>query len=184
MKSSKKLNKIKGYHLSIQGKWKGNLFREKWFINGKGIRARGGSLPAYKTCWVPPPPLLGLCQLFGNHVEFTIIKGEPILTVENSYELFFFFPNNTVKRPGVDWHSRDSRFVPWQVFFVFQYGDEKTGAEWQGSSGKGCRCSIFRTEKYFYYHRVSNDRSVLSQSLTILCSVAGISHSRGGDTSL
>ena len=37
---------------------------------------------------------------------------------------------------------------------------------------------MFRTEKYFYYHRVSNDRSVLSQSLTIFCSVAGISHSR------
>ena len=78
--------------------------------------------------------------------------------------------------------SRDSRFVPRQFpdrfFFVFQYSDEKTEG-WQGASGKGSRCSIFRTEKYFYYHRVSNDRSVLSQSLTIFCSVAGISHSRG-----
>ena len=56
----------------------------------------------------------------------------------------------------------------------------RNGAEWQGSSGKGGRCSIFRTEKYFYYHRASNDRRVLSQSLTILCcSVAGISHSGG-----
>ena len=84
--------------------------------------------------------------------------------------------------------SRDSRFVPRQFperFFPFSnMVTRKNGAEWQGSSGKGGRCSIFRTEKYFYYHRVSNDRSVLSQSLTILCSVAGISHSRGGDTSL
>ena len=67
--------------------------------------------------------------------------------------------------------STDSRFVPWQFpdrfFFVFQYGDEKTGAEWLGSSGKGGWCSIFRTEKYFYYHRASNDRSVLSQSLSV-----------------
>ena len=56
--------------------------------------------------------------------------------------------------------------------FVFQYGDEKTGAEWQGSSGKGGRCSIFKIEEYFYYHRASNDRNVLSQS-------AGIGHSGG-----
>ena len=63
-------------------------------------------------------------------------------------------------------------------FSSVQYGDEKTEG-WRGASGKGGRCSIFRTEKYFYYHRASNDRSVLSVSLTILCSVAGINHSRG-----
>ena len=64
-------------------------------------------------------------------------------------------------------------------FFRFSIWRRENGAEWQGSSGKGGRCSIFRTEEYFYYHRASNDGSVLSQSLTILCSVAGISHSRG-----
>ena len=130
MKSSRKLDKIKGYHLSIQGKWKGNLFREKWFIKVQGVRAREGS--PYKTCWVPPPPPLGLCQVFGNHVEFTIIKGEPILTVENSYEFFFSFQTTLSK--GLGWmlfrDSRDSRFVPWhfpdRFFYVFQYGDEKT----------------------------------------------------------
>ena len=83
--------------------------------------------------------------------------------------------------------SRDSRFVPDRslrgFFSSVQYGDEKTEG-WRGASGKGGRCSIFRTEKYFYYHRASNDRSVLSVSLTILCSVAGINHSRGGGTSL
>ena len=65
-------------------------------------------------------------------------------------------------------------------FFRFPRWRRENGAEWQGSSGEGGRCSIFRTEEYFYYHRASNDRSVLSQSLTILCSVTGISHSRGG----
>ena len=110
--------------------------------------------------------------------------GEPILTVENSYELIFFlFPNKNMQRPRVDRDSRVSRFVPGQFpdRFVFQYGDEKRSRmAAEGSSGKGGRCSIFRTEKYFYYHRASNDRRVLSQSLTILCcSVAGISHSGG-----
>ena len=82
-----------------------------------------------------------------------------------------------MQRPGVDviWEFQGFYVcpltVPRQVFFVFQYGDDKTGTERQGSSGKGGRYSIFRTEKHFYYHRVSNDRSVLSQSLTILCSV-------------
>ena len=66
-------------------------------------------------------------------------------------------------------------------FFRFSIcmATRKRAAEWQGSSGKGGRCSIFRTERYFYYHRASNDRSVFSQSLTILCSVTGTSHSRG-----
>ena len=38
----------------------------------------------------------------------------------------------------------------------------------------------FQDKKVFFGHRASNDRRVLSQSLTILCSVAGISHSPGG----
>ena len=39
----------------------------------------------------------------------------------------------------------------------------------------------FQNRKVFFYHRAFNDRRVLSQSLTILCSVAGIGHSpRGG----
>ena len=153
MKSSKKLDKIKGYHLSIQGKWKGNLFREKWFIKGQGVRARAGS--PYKTCWVPPPPPLGLCQLFGNHVKFTIIKGEPILTVENSNELIFFLCKQRCGRawgrcylgiPGVLGLSPDSSLTG---FFRFSTWRRENGAEWQGSSGEGSRCSIFRTEKYF-----------------------------------
>ena len=173
MKSSRKLNKIKGCHLSIQGKWKGNLFREKWFIKGQGVRARAGSL--YKTCWVPPPPPLGLCQLFGNHVEFTIIKGEPILTVENSYELIFFLSKQHCGKawgrcylgiPRILGLSPDTSLTG---FFRFPIWRRENGAEWQGSSGKGGRCSIFRTESYFYYHRASNDRSVLFQSLTISC---------------
>ena len=124
MKSSNKLGKRKGYHLSKQGKWKGDLFREKWYIKEQGVRTRGGASP-YKTCWVPPPPPLGLCQLFGNHVEFTIIKGEPILKVENSDELIFFSFQTTLWK-GLGWmlfrDSRDSRFVPWQFpdrFFSF-----------------------------------------------------------------
>ena len=73
--------------------------------------------------------------------------------------------------------SSDARFVPRQVpdrfFSFFNLWRRENGAEWQGSSGKGSRCSIFRTEEYFYYHRASNDRNVLSQS-------ASISHSLGG----
>ena len=64
--------------------------------------------------------------------------GEPILTVENSYELIFFlFPNKNMQRPRVDRDSRVSRFVPGQFpdRFVFQYGDEKrsrmAGLEWK-----------------------------------------------------
>ena len=62
-------------------------------------------------------------------------------------------------------------------FFRFPIWRRENGAEWQGSSGEGGRCFIFRTEEYFYYHRESNDRNVLSQS-------AGIGHSKGGGTSL
>ena len=100
--------------------------------------------------------------------------------MENSYELIFFlFKQHCGKAwgrcylaiPGILGLSPDSSLTG---FFRFSIWRRENGAEWQGSSGKGGRCSIFRTEKYFYYHRVSNDRSVLSQSLTILCSVAGI----------
>ena len=49
------------------------------------------------------------------------------------------------------------------------------GLEW-----KRRQAFHFQNRKVFFYHRASNDRRVLSQSLTILCSVAGISHSRGG----
>ena len=155
MKSSKKLNKIKGYHLSIQGKWKGNLFREKWFIKGQGVRARAGSL--YKTCWVPPPPPLGLCQLFGNHVEFTIIKGEPILTVENSNEFFLFFFLSK-QHCGKAWGrcylgiqgilrlSPDSSLT---VFFVFQYGNEKTGGRMAGLEWRRRQVFHFQNRKVF-----------------------------------
>ena len=58
------------------------------------------------------------------------------------------------------------------VFFPFSIWQRENGAEWQGSSGEGGRCSIFSTEEYFYYRRESNDRNVLSQS-------AGIGHSGG-----
>ena len=78
--------------------------------------------------------------------------------------------------PGILGLSPDSSLTG---FFRFSIWRRENGAEWQSSSGKGGRCSIFRTETYFYYHRVSNDRSVLSQSLTIFCSVGGICHSRG-----
>ena len=177
MKSSNKLGKRNGYHLSIQGIWKGNLFREKWYIKEQGVRTRGGASP-YKTCWVPPPPPLGLCQLFGNHVEFTIIKGEPIVKVENSDELIFFLSKQHRGKawggcylgiPGILGLSPDSSLTG---FFRFSKCRPENGAEWQGSSGEGGRCSIFRTEEYFCYHRESNDRNVLSQS-------AGIGHSGG-----
>ena len=87
------------------------------------------------------------------------------------------------KRAGILGLSPDSSPTG---FFRFSIWRRENGAEWQGSSGKGGRCSLFRTEEHFYYHRASNDKSVLSQSLTILCSVAGISHSPpgGGGTSL
>ena len=140
MKSSNKLGKRKGYHLSIQGKWKGNLFREKWFIKGQGVRARAGS--PYKTCWVPPPPPLGLCQLFGNHVEFTIIKGEPILTVENSYELIFFLSKQHCGKawgrcylgiPGILGLSPDSSPTGFFRFLIWprENGNRKAGLEWK-----------------------------------------------------
>ena len=185
MKSSNKLGKRNGYHLSIQGIWKGNIFREKWYIKEQGVRTRGGASP-YKTCWVPPPPPLGLCQLFGNHAEFTIVKGEPILTGGEFLwvNFFFLFKQHCGKAwgrcyleiPDILGLSPDSSLTG---FFRFSIWRRENGAEWQGSSREGGRCCISRTERYLYYHRASNDRSVLSQSLTILCSVAGISHSRG-----
>ena len=78
--------------------------------------------------------------------------------------------------PGILGLSPDTSLTGFLRFSIWR---RENGAEWQGSSGEGGRCSIFRTEEYFYYHRESNDRSVHSQSLTILRSVAGISHSQG-----
>ena len=101
--------------------------------------------------------------------------------MENSYELIFFlFKQDCGKAwgrcylaiPGILGLSPDSSL---KGFFRFPIWRRENGAEWQGSSGEGGRCSIFRTEEYFCYHRASNDRSVLFQSLTILCSVTGIS---------
>ena len=83
MKSSDKLGKRKGYHLSIQGIWNGNLFLKKWFMKGQGVRTRGGASP-YKTCWVPPPPLLGLCQRFWKPCWIYYYKGRA------NFELIFF----------------------------------------------------------------------------------------------
>ena len=140
MKSSDKLVERKGYRFSIQGVWKANLFREKWFIKGQGVRARGGPSP-YKACWVPPPPPLGFCQLFGNHVEFTIIKGDPILTEENSYELFFFLSKQHCGKawgrcylgiPGILGLSPDSSLTGFFRFTIWrENGNRKAGLEWK-----------------------------------------------------
>ena len=93
-----------------------------------------------------------------------------------SWVIFFSFHTTLWKGLGymLCGDSRDSRFVPWQVFFVFQYDDEKTRAEWQSSRGKGGRCSIFRTEKYFYHQKCTF--SVLNY---LMFSRADISHSGG-----
>ena len=98
--------------------------------------------------------------------------------MENSYELIFFlFKQHCGKAwgrcylaiPGILGLSPDSSLTG---FFRFSIWRRENGAEWQGSSGEGGRCSIFSTEEYFYYRRESNDRNVLSQS-------AGIGHSAG-----
>ena len=141
----------------------------------------GREPPRIKLVEYHPLPVWDCASLFGNHVEFTIIKGEPILIVENSYEFFFLSKEHCGKTwdrcylgiPGILRLSPDR-------FFSFSNMAIRKRAEWQGSSGKGGRCSIFIAEKYFYHHRASNDGSVLSHSLTILCSVTGISHSQGG----
>ena len=106
--------------------------------------------------------------------------------MENSNELIvFFFPNNTVERPawgrcylgipGILGLSPDSS--PTGLFRFPIWRRENGGMA--GRERKRKQVFHFRTEKYFYYNRASNDRSVLSRSLTILGSVAGISHSRG-----
>ena len=70
-------------------------------LKGKGLEL--GRDPRIKLVEYYPFPRWDCASFFRNHVEFTIIEGEPILTVENSYELvFFFFPNNAVERTGVD----------------------------------------------------------------------------------
>ena len=124
-------------------------------------------------CLPPPPPRR-------HYIDrcITIIKGEPILTVENSYELIFFLSKQHCGKTWGRCYLGILGLSPGRSltgFFRFPIWRRENGAEWQGSSGEGGRCSIFRTEKYFYYHRASNDRSLLSQSLW---SVAGISHSR------
>ena len=52
MQSSKQVM-CKGYYLSIEGVRKGYLFREKWYIKGKGVGPRGGASP-YKNLLTPP----------------------------------------------------------------------------------------------------------------------------------
>ena len=52
MQSSKQ-GMWKGYHLSIKGIQKGYLFREKWYIKGKGLDL-GAKPPRKNICWVPP----------------------------------------------------------------------------------------------------------------------------------
>ena len=92
--------------------------------------------------WYHPLPLWDCASFFGNHVEFSIIKGEPILTVENSYELIFFSFQTTLWK-GLGWmlfrDSRDSRFVPRQFpdrFFSFsnmatRKRSRMAGLEWK-----------------------------------------------------
>ena len=65
-------------------------------LKGKGLEL--GRDPRIKLVEYPPPLPRWDCASFLE----TMLKGEPILTVENSNELIFFFPNNTVERPGVD----------------------------------------------------------------------------------
>ena len=122
-------------------------------LKGKGLELRRD--PRIKLVEYHPLPRWDCASFFGNHVEFTIIKGEPILTVENSYELIFFlFKQHCGKAwgrcylgiPGILGLSPDSSPTG---FFRFPIWRRENGAEWQGSSGKGGRCSIFRTEKYF-----------------------------------
>ena len=47
----------KEYHLSIEGIQKGYLFREKWYIKGKGLDL-GAEPPCINICRVPP----GICR--------------------------------------------------------------------------------------------------------------------------
>ena len=110
------------------------------YQTGRRLELGAGASP-YKTCWVSPPPSLGLCQRFGNHVEFNIIKEEPILTVENSNELIFFLSKQRcgkawgkcyLRIPGILGLSPDSSPTG---FFRFPIWWRENGAEWQGSSG-------------------------------------------------
>ena len=50
---SSKQGMWKGYHLSIEGIRRGYLFREKWYIKGKGMD-RVVEPPRINICWVPP----------------------------------------------------------------------------------------------------------------------------------
>ena len=47
MQSSKQ-GMLKGYHLSVEGIRKGYLFREKWYIKGKGLDL-GAAPPPHKN---------------------------------------------------------------------------------------------------------------------------------------
>ena len=49
MKSSNKLGKRKGYHLSIQGYEKGIFFVKNGLLKGKGLELGAAASP-YKTC--------------------------------------------------------------------------------------------------------------------------------------
>ena len=71
--------------------------------------------------------------------------------------------------------SRDSRFVPRQFperFFPFSNMATRKRSRMAGLEWKRRQVFHFQKRKVFYYHRAYNDRGVLFQCLTILCSVA------------
>ena len=90
MKSSNKLGKRKGYHCQYKVYEKGIFFVKNVLEKGNGLEL-GEEPPRMKLVEYHPLPCWDCASVFGNHVEFTIIKGEPILTVENCYKFFFFF---------------------------------------------------------------------------------------------
>ena len=90
---------------------------------------------------------------------------------------FFFFPYNTVKRPGGRCYVGIPGILDLSPDRFFSFSNmttrkrEPNGRAWvEKEAGV-----LFSEQKSIFIIR-----SVLSQSLTILCSVAGISHSRGG----
>ena len=78
--------------------------------------------------------------------------------------------------------SRDSRFVPRQFperFFPFSNMATRKRSRMAGLEWKRRQVFHFQNRRVFLLSQGMTKVSVLSQSLTILCSVAGISHSRG-----
>ena len=117
---------------------RGPLFCEKWYTERAKALEFGAEPPLIKLVAYQPLPRWDCASFYRNNVEFTIIKGESILTVENSYELIFFLSKQHCGKargrcylgiPGILGLSPDSSLTGFLSFSNMATRKQRDGGE-------------------------------------------------------